>query len=48
MQKALEGGIGFCKDNWLENYQNTLYQNRFDIDSTNGTSLYTHQYMQKT
>ena len=46
MQKALEGGIGFCKDNWLENYQNTLYQNRFDIDSTNGTSLYTHQYMQ--
>ena len=46
MQKALEGGIGFCKENWLENYQNTLYQNRFDIDSTNGTALYTHQYMQ--
>ena len=46
MEKAIEGGIGFCKKNWLENYQNTLYQNRFDIDSTNGTSLYTHQYMQ--
>ena len=46
MQKALEGGIHFCKVNWLENYQNTLYQNRFDIDSTNGTSLYSHQYMQ--
>ena len=46
MQKAIEGGIGFCKANWLENYQNTLYQNRFDIDSTNGTALYTHQYMQ--
>ena len=46
MQKALEGGIYFCKINWLENYQNTLYQNRFDIDKTNGTSLYTHQYMQ--
>ena len=46
MQKAIEGGISFCKKNWLENYQNTLYQNKFDIDSTNGTSLYTHQYMQ--
>ena len=46
MEKAIEGGIGFCKENWLENYQNTLYQNRFDIDSTNGTALYTHQYMQ--
>ena len=46
MQKAIEGGIAFCKKNWLENYQNTLYQNKFDIDSTNGTSLYTHQYMQ--
>ena len=46
MQKALEGGINFCKANWLDNYQNTLYQNRFDIDKRNGTSLYTHQYMQ--
>lgn len=46
MQKAIEGGISFLKDNWLENYQNTLYQNKFDIDSTNGTALYQHQYMQ--
>ena len=46
MEKALEGGIDFCKKNWLENYQNTLYQNKFDIDTRNGTSLYTHQYMQ--
>ena len=46
MQKALEGGIDFCKDNWLENYQNTLYQNKFDIDDRNGTNLYEHQYMQ--
>ena len=46
MQKAIEGGISFCKKNWLENYQNTLYQNKFDIDKTNGTSLYSHQYMQ--
>ena len=46
MEKALEGGIYFCKVNWLENYQNTLYQNKFDIDSQNGTNLYEHQYMQ--
>ena len=46
MEKAIEGGITFCKANWLENYQNTLYQNKFDIDTRNGTSLYTHQYMQ--
>ena len=46
MEKALEGGIYFCKVNWLDNYQNTLYQNKFDIDSQNGTNLYEHQYMQ--
>jgi beta-N-acetylglucosaminidase len=31
MQKAIEGGIKFCKKDWLENYQNTLYQNKFDL-----------------
>lgn len=46
MQKAIEGGIKVCKKNWLENYQNTLYQNKFDIDTRNGTPLYQHQYMQ--
>ena len=46
MQKAIEGGIEFCKKNWLENYKNTLYQNKFDIDVRNGTPLYQHQYMQ--
>ena len=46
MQKALEGGIDFCKKNWLDNYQNTLYQNKFDIDTRNGSRLYEHQYMQ--
>ena len=46
MEKAIEGGITFCKKNWLENYQNTLYQNKFDIDIRNGTNLYEHQYMQ--
>ena len=46
MEKAIEGGITFCKKNWLENYQNSLYQNKFDIDTRNGTNLYEHQYMQ--
>ena len=46
MEKAIEGGITFCKKNWLENYQKTLYQNKFDIDKQNGTNLYEHQYMQ--
>ena len=46
MEKAIEGGIMFCKANWLENCQNTLYLNKFDIDDTNGSSLYSHQYMQ--
>lgn len=46
MQKAIEGGIYFLKQNYLENYQNTLYTNKFDIDRRSGGSLYTHQYMQ--
>lgn len=46
MQRALEGGIEFCKANWLSNCQNTIYLNKFDIDDSNGTSLYNHQYMQ--
>ena len=46
MERALEGGIEFCKANWLANCQNTIYMNKFDIDDSNGTSLYSHQYMQ--
>ena len=46
MQKAIQGGIDFLKANWLENAQNTLYLNKFDVDASNGTPLYTHQYMQ--
>ncbi len=46
MKKALIGGIDFLKSRWLENYQNTLYQNKFDIDTRNGTSLFSHEYMQ--
>lgn len=46
MEKAIIGGIDFLKEKWLENYQNTLYQNKFDIDTRNGTSLFIHEYMQ--
>ena len=46
MQKAIQGGIDFLKANWLENKQNTLYLNKFDVDASNGTNLYEHQYMQ--
>ena len=46
MERALEGGIEFCKANWLANCQNTIYMNKFDIDDSNYTSLYSHQYMQ--
>ena len=46
MEKAIYGGIDFLKEVWLENFQNTLYQNKFDIDSRNGSPLYQHEYMQ--
>ena len=36
MQKGIEGGISFCKKYYLENYQNTLYLNKFNVDSRNG------------
>ena len=49
MEKAIEGGISFLKENWLNNYQNTLYTNKFDIDIRSGngqrSGLYAHQYM---
>ena len=51
MQKAIQGGIYFLKQNYLDNYQNTLYTNKFDIDVRSGNNagksgLYNHQYMQ--
>ena len=46
MQKGIEGGITFCKRYYLENYQNTLYLNKFNVDPRNSYGLYTHQYMQ--
>ena len=49
MEKAIEAGISFLKANWLDNYQNTLYTNKFDIDIRSGngqySGLFAHQYM---
>lgn len=46
MEKGIEGGIKILKKNYLDNKQNTLYMQKFDVDASNGTSLYTNQYMQ--
>ena len=46
MEKGIEGGIEILKKNYLDNKQNTLYMQKFDVDASNGTSLYTNQYMQ--
>ena len=47
MEKALEGGISILKTRWLDNYQNTLYLNKFNVDVRKGQQyLYIHQYMQ--
>lgn len=46
MQKALEAGIVFLKQDYLEDYQNTLYLNKFNVDKRSSNDLYRHQYMQ--
>ncbi len=47
MEKGLAGGINFLKKWYLENYQGTLYKNKFDVDDRrSGSGLYSHQYMQ--
>ena len=45
LEKSILGGIDFLKAKYVGRGQNTLYLNKFDIDSSDGT-LYTHQYMQ--
>ena len=45
LEKSILGGIDFLKSKYVGRGQNTLYLNKFDIDSSDGT-LYTHQYMQ--
>lgn len=46
MEKGIEGGIEILKKNYLDKKQNTLYMQKFDVDASNGTTLYTNQYMQ--
>ena len=46
MQKGIEGGITFIKQNYLDVKQNTLYLNKFDVNPNSGSTFYTHQYQQ--
>ena len=46
MQKGIEGGIKFVKQNYLDAKQNTLYLNKFDVNPDSPGGFYTHQYMQ--
>ena len=46
MQKGIEGGITFVKQNYLDAKQNTLYLNKFDVNPNSPGGFYTHQYMQ--
>lgn len=45
LEKSIIGGIDFLKSKYVNRGQDTLYLNKFDIDSSDGT-LYSHQYMQ--
>ena len=46
MQKGIEGGIGFIKQEYLDAHQNTLYLNKFDVNPNSPGQFYSHQYMQ--
>ena len=46
MQKGIEGGISFIRQNYLDANQNTLYLNKFDVNPNSPGGFYTHQYMQ--
>ena len=46
MQKGIEGGIKFVKQNYIDAKQNTLYLNKFDVNPASPGGFYTHQYMQ--
>ena len=45
LEKALIGGVEFVKEGYINNGQNTLYLQKFDVVNLD-QSLYTHQYMQ--
>lgn len=44
VQKSVEGGIDFLFSGYLKNKQDTMYLNKFDVESKNG--VYNNQYMQ--
>ena len=46
MQKGIEGGISFIRQNYLDANQNTLYLNKFAVNPNSPGGFYTHQYMQ--
>lgn len=45
LEKAIVGGVEFVKEDYINNGQNTLYLQKFDIVNQDG-ELYTNQYMQ--
>ena len=45
LEKALLGGVEFVKEGYINNGQNTLYLQKFDVVDKDG-ELYTNQYMQ--
>ena len=45
IEKALIGGIDFVKNGYIDEGQNTLYLQKFDVVNKDG-ELYTNQYMQ--
>ena len=44
IQKSLEGGIEILFSDYIQNKQDTMYLNKFDVESYGG--IYSHQYMQ--
>lgn len=46
VEKCLIDGIDFIKSGYIEQGQDTLYFEKFDVVGTNSNSLYLHQYAQ--
>ncbi len=44
LEKSIEGGIQFLYGEYINQKQNTIYLNKFDVEDYGG--LYSHQYMQ--
>lgn len=44
IQKSIEGGIDILFADYIQNKQDTMYLNKFDVESYGG--VYSHQYMQ--